>query len=282
MSVENKSESPADWVMKVRTFRSKGDLESALKVCQEGLDSHPRSMDLLYTFGELKISWYNKTKKPEHLKKALISFEKLLQINPHHYTANLLAAQIYYKGRSHQRALEKVNNILKITPGDPKANQIKQAVNKSRTKAASKDSQAAGVSAEPVSEKIEAGKLDGLHQVEVTQYETLIHGLNHFSKLDGIFSIHLVDHAGIAIKEIIKSGEPPNNLAPMIADIFRASGFCTRKIGLGNFQRGHIQAHDVNMILVNIFYGILVLVMGPDIDMASVDKSLDRYVADIV
>ena len=282
MTVENKSESPADWVMKVRTFRSKGDLESALKVCQEGLDSYPRSMDLLYTFGELKINWYNKTKKPEHLKKALVSFEKLLQINPHHYTANLLAAQIYYKGRSHQKALDKVNNILKITPADPKANQIKQVVNKSRTKAANKDSPAAGEMAVQDGEKIEASKLDGLHQVEVTQYETLIHGLNHFSKLDGISSIHLVDHAGVAIKDIVKSGEPPSNLAPMVADIFRSSGFCTRKIGLGNFQRGHIQVHNVNMILVNIFYGILVLVMGQGIDMAAVDKSVDRYVADIV
>jgi predicted regulator of Ras-like GTPase activity (Roadblock/LC7/MglB family) len=195
--------------------------------------------------------------------------------------ANLLAAQIYYKGRVYERAEDKINSILKATPNDPRANQLKQAVKKACAKTAAKEEPAEeAVAAED--EKIETEKLEGLQQVEVAEYESLIKGLTNFSRVEGIISIHLVDHAGIAIKDIVKSGEMNENISSLVADIFRSSGFFTRKIGLGNFQRGHVQTHHANLLLVNIFYGILVLVIGPDTDMVTVEKRVDRYVADIV
>lgn len=281
MTAEKKSASATEWVMQVRTFRAKNDIKSALDVCRKGLQSHPRSMDLLFTYGELRIIRYNSAKKSDHLKKALVSFEKLLRINPHHYMANLLAAQIYYKGRAHDRAEAKVNAILKSTPNDPRATQIKQAIRKVRTKEVKKEETAA-VEYVPETERIETEKLDGLQQVEGAEYETLINGLNHFNKLKGIISIHLVDHAGIAIKDVVKTGDLNENTASLTADVFRSSGFFTRKIGLGNFQRGQIQTHNANFLLVNIFYGILVLVTEPNLDMGAIEERVDLYVADIV
>ena len=161
MTAENRSASATEWVMQVRAFRAKKDIKSALAVCLKGLASHPRSMDLLFTYGELRIIRYNSVKKSDHLKKALISFEKLLRINPHHYMANLLAAQIYFKGRAHDRAEAKINAILKSTPNDPRAAQVKQAIQKARTK----KEKAAAQEYEPESERIETEKLDGLQQV---------------------------------------------------------------------------------------------------------------------
>ena len=281
MTAESKSTSAAEWIKQVRAHRAKNDIESALDICRKGLDSHPKSMDLLYTYGELRISRYNSEKKAAHLKKALVSFEKLLLINPHHYMANLLAAQIYFKGRVYNRAEEKVNAILKSTQKDPRATQIMQAIQKARAKAVKKE-EAAVEEYEPDSERIETEKLETLQQVEVAEYETLINGLTHFNKLDGIISIHLVDHAGIAIKNVVKTGDLNDNTASLTADIFRSSGFFTRKIGLGNFQRGQIQTPDANLLLVNIFYGILVLVTKPGADMETIEERVDIYVADIV
>ncbi|MFQ5431128.1 MAG: tetratricopeptide repeat protein [Nitrospinota bacterium] len=281
MTAENKSVSATEWVMQVRTSRANNDVKSALDVCRKGLESHPKSMDLLFTYGELRIIRYNSAKKPDHLKKALVSFEKLLRINPHHYMANLLAAQIYFKGRAYDRAEVKVNTILKNTPNDPRATQIKQAIRKAREKAVKKEDTVAK-EYEPETDRIETEKLDGLQQVEVAEYETLINSLSHFNKLNGIISIHLVDHAGIAIKDVVKTGNLNDNTASLTADIFRSSGFFTRKIGLGNFQRGQIQTHGANLLLVNIFYGILVLVTEPTVDMGAVEERVDMYVADIV
>ena len=266
--------------MQTRTFRAKKDIRSALAACRKGLESHPKSMDLLFTYGELRIIRYNSSKKPDHLKKALVSFEKLLRINPHHYMANLLAAQIYFKGRAYDRAEAKVNAILKNTPNDTKATRIKHTIKKARTKAVIKK-EAEG-EYKPETERIETEKLDGLQQVEGAEYETLVNGLNHFNKLSGVISIHLVDHAGIAIKDVVKTGNLNDNTASLTADIFRSSGFFTRKIGLGNFQRGHIQTHGANLLLVNIFYGILAIVTEPDVDMGAVEERVDLYVADIV
>ena len=195
--------------------------------------------------------------------------------------ANMLAAQIYFKGKVYKRAEEKVNTILKSTQKDPRATQIKMAIQKAQTKAVKKEEPAVK-EYEPDSERIETETLEDLQQVQVAEYETLINGLTHFSKLDGIISIHLVDHAGIAIKDVVNTGNLNDNTAPLTADIFRASGFFTRKIGLGNFQRGQIQTQDVNLLLVNIFYGILVLVAEPSADMDTIEKRVDLYVAEIV
>ena len=158
---------------------------------------------------------------------------------------------------------------------------MKQAVQKARTKALEKK-EAAQKEYEPESDRIEAEKLESLQKVEVAEYEALINGLAHFDELDGIISIHLVDHAGIAIKDIVKTGTLNESIASLTADIFRSSGFFTRKIGLGNYQRGQIQTHDANLLLVNIFYGILVLVTEPDVEIGAIEERIELYVADIV
>ena len=64
MTADSKSTSATEWVMQVRTHRANKDIKSALDVCSKGLDSHPKSMDLLFTYGELRISRYNSEKKP--------------------------------------------------------------------------------------------------------------------------------------------------------------------------------------------------------------------------
>ena len=293
MAAENVPSTPADWVLRVRRLKAKNDITGAMKACEEGLENHPHSMDLLYTFGELGINCYNRQKKPDLLKKALISFERLLKINPHHYMANLLAAQIYFKGKVFKRAAERVGAILKTTPNDPRAVQLNQAVERSRKK--EEEKRAAAHNAEKAeaeetvesvavgdTEKIETEKLEGLTEAAEEDYEKLIEKLSQFSRLAGLVSIHLVDPNGVAIKNMVKTGDGRENISSIAADIFRASGLCSRKIGLGNFQRGYLQTNDAGIVLVNLFYAILALVLEPDADMGPVEKRIDRYIGDII
>jgi len=278
--------SPAEWVTRARGLKVRDDIKSAVKVCHEGLKAYPKSTDLLFTYGELRIVCYNRVKKPEHLKIALASFERLLKINPHHYMANLLSARIYLKGRAYDRAQDRINAVLRASPDDPGALKIKQALQKVKPVSGAKPrtverKQQPNVKMEP-SETIETEKLDGLKEAAQNEMEGLIDRLSHFGRLEGLISMRILDTAGITIKSVVKSGKAKENPASMMADLFRSSGFCVKKVGLGNFQRGIIQTPTANIILVNVFYGILVIVLETDADMSAVEKRINRYIEDLV
>ncbi len=287
MAEGNIGTSLAEWVTRARGLKARGDIESAIKICDEGLRAYPKSTDLLFTYGELRIARYNRVKKPEHLKKALISFERLLKINPQHYMASLLSAQIYLKGRVYGRAQDKINSLLKTSPEDPRALKIMQAVQKKLESSGGAEprtferEQTPDVKMEP-STTIETEKLDGLSDAAHDDMEGLVDKLSNFSMLKGLISLHILDTAGIAIKSIVKSGKAKENLASIMADVFRSSGFCVRNAGLGNFQRGIMQTPTANIILVNVFYGILVITLEVDADMPDVEKRIKRYIEELV
>ncbi len=292
MAGENTPANPAEWVAQIRTLRKKADLKGALEDCLKAMQAFPDSTDLLFLYGEVRIDCFNQAKKPEHLKAALISFEKLLKANPRHYMANLLAARIYYKGRAWARAGEKLAAILKMSPSDPRALELKGIVQKTKggQKAAPKAAEmpvAAPEKAEPAEEAEEFGddaiareSIEGLKAGVEAEYDNLITRFSIFSRLDGVRAIHLVDHAGVEIKSVLKGekGGGLNNLATNMANIFVASRLCAQKTGLGTFQRGLLLTSSGNVMIVNVFYGLLALVLDPDADLKAVEGRVNRYV----
>lgn len=286
MAEGNIGTSLAEWVARARSLKVRGDMKSAIKICHEGLKAHPKSTDLLFTYGELRVACYNRVKKPEHLKVALVSFERLLKVNPHHYMANLLSAQIYLKGRVYDRAQERIEGLLKASPDDPRALKIMLTLQEkvkpsSNVAPRTAERKQADIRMEP-SATIETENLEGLQEAANDDMESLIDKLSHFSRLEGLVSMHILDTAGIAIKSVVRSGKVKGGLASIMADVFRSSGYCVRKAGLGNFQRGIIQTPMGNIVIVNVFYGILVIALKVDADMHDVEKRVNRYIEDLV
>ncbi len=284
--------SPSEWIMRVRSFKEKKDFKAAIAECGKGLKQFPKSIDLLFTYGELRVGLYNIEKKPDHLKTALISFEKLLHVNPHHYMANSISAQIYYKGKVWKRAHARAEEVLKTSPRDPKALKIKMAADKAMQKAgdtAKKSDQAALPPEKPKpdmvideTQDIRTEKIDGLQSAQSSDYENIINKLSYFSKLDDVVSLHLIDPSGVDIKSIWKGGKASEKVSSLVADIFRNSGLCTTKMGIGNFQRGQVLTGEGYIIIVNVFYAILAIVGGPQADLHEIDKRISRYIEDLV
>lgn len=276
--------SPAEWVASIRGRRKETDLRGALEDCAKGLQAFPDSMDLLFIYGEVRIDCFNQTKKPEHLKTALISFEKLLKANPRHYMANLLAARIYYKGRVWARADEKLAAILKMSPADPRALELKAAVQKMKNPAkpvSTPDAkETAAADAEEFGQEAMAKEsIEGLQGGSEGEYENLITRFSIFARLEGVRSIHLIDHAGVEIKSVQKgdsAGLP--NLATNVSNIFAASRLCMWKSGLGTFQRGTLLTPGGNIVIINVFYGLLALELDPEADLKAVETRVSRYV----
>ena len=278
--------SPAEWVAGIRGRRKEADLKGALEACTKGLQAFPDSMDLLFIYGEVRIDCFNQTKKPEQLKAALVSFERLLKANPRHYMANLLAARIYYKGRAWARADEKLAAILKMSPSDPRALELKAAVQKMKSPAkaapapdAKEPAPAAADTEEFGQEAIAKESIEGLQGWSEAEYENLITRFSIFSRLDGVRGIHLIDHSGMEIKSMLKgdASELPN-LATNISNIYAASRLCMRKSGMGTLQRGTLLTAEGNVVIVNVFYGLLALVLDPDADLKVVESRINRYV----
>lgn len=272
--------------MKVRKCRGKKDFKSALEECRKGLDAFPNSIDMLYTYSELKIISFNQERNPDHLKNALISFEKLLKINPHHYMANLNSAKIYFKAKAVDRAESKLDVILKANPKDPKALEIKRAIRKFKApeKTAKKSAEKAAPQKVEIedTEKVDTEKMAGLLSGASEEHEKLIKKLAPFTKMDGFISIHLIDPAGVSLKTINKPGITSNEIASFIGDVFRTSGLCTTKMGLGNFQKGQIITKKGIIVIVNVFYAILALVMEPEVNIKTMESRVDRYIQDLV
>ncbi|MBI5179155.1 MAG: tetratricopeptide repeat protein [Nitrospinae bacterium] len=275
MANENAPQStPAQWLERIRTLRAKDDFKGALEECKKGLEAVPDSPDLLLAYGELRVDSFNHSKNAEHLKAALISFEKLLKLNPHHYMANLLAARIYFKGKSYDRAEDKLADILKTSPGDPRAMELKAAIQKLQSPA----KEATPPEADETHISTDGIAADSI----IPEHENLINRLSIFSKLDGVRSLHLVDIAGTEIKTIVKSGAPVKNIPLRVAEVFKAAAQCSRHGGLGNFQRGVLLTPGGDLMLVNVFYGILVIVMEADADLRAVEARVNRYVEALV
>ncbi len=278
--------SPAEWVAAIRGRRKEADLKGAMEACAKGLQAFPDSMDILFIYGEVRIDCFNQTKKPEHLKAALVCFEKILKVNPRHYMANLLAARIYYKGRAWIRAEEKLAAILKMSPSDPRALELRTAVQKMKTQAKSaavpdeKETAPAAADTEEFGEEaIAKESIEGLQGGSEGEYENLITRFSIFAKLEGVRGIHLIDHAGVEIKSVLKGdsrGLP--NLATNVSNIYSASRLCMRKSGLGTLQRGTLLTPAGNIIIVNVFYGLLALELDTDADLKVVETRINRYV----
>ncbi len=285
--------SPSEWIMRVRNLKEKKDIRAAIEECGKGLKQFPKSIDLLFTYGELRVGLYNIEKKPDHLKTALISFEKLLHVNPHHYMANSISAQIYYKGKVWKRAHARAEVVLKTSPTDSKALMIKMASEKAILKAeetAKKPEQEAASPPEKPkpdiqideTQDIKTEKIDGLQSAQSSDYENIINKLSYFLKLDDVNSLHLVDPSGVEIKSIWKKSAKSEKVTSLVADIFRNSGLCTTKMGIGNFQRGRVLTSDGYIIIINVFYAILAIVAGPHADLHEIDKRISRYIEDLV
>ncbi len=266
----------AEYLDRIRALRDKNDHKGALEECHSGLEVLPGSPDLLLVYGEVRMDMFNLTKNTEHLKPALISFEKLLRISPRHYMGNLLAARIYLKGKAYTRAEEKLASILQISPNDPRALELKTALQKAK-------SQAREVAAEVADEEVVArGGTEPIPDTKNEEHENLINRLSIFSRLDGVRSLHLVDLSGTDIKSVVKSGKPLQGLSAHAVEIFKASAQCTRNASLGNFQRGVILTPDGDIMFVNVFYAALVLVLEPGTDIKAVESRVNRYVETIV
>ncbi len=278
--------SAVEWVAGIRGLRKEADLKGALEACAKGLQAFPDSMDLLFIYGEVRIDCFNQAKNPEHLKAALVCFEKLLKQNPRHYMANLLAARIYYKGRAWIRADEKLSAILKMSPSDARALELKAAVQKMKNPAkpeAAPDEKepppAAAETEEFGQEAMAKESIEGLQGGSEAEYENLITRFSIFSRLEGVRGIHLIDHSGVEIKSVLK-GDAAGfaNLATNVSNIYTASRLCMRKSGLGTLQRGTLLTPAGNVIIVNVFYGLLALVLDPEADLKAVEARINRYV----
>lgn len=273
MTTDKSPVSPAEWVMRVRDLREKKDLENSLKECRNGLEKFPSSTDLLFMYGELRVRSFNKTKKTEHLKKALSSFETLLKINPAHYMANLLTAQIYFKAHAYDRAEQKVTAILKSSPADPGAMKIRKALQKrTREGVETKVDESDGITTE---------KLEGLQEGKSAEYAGLIKRLPVFNKLKGFLSAHLIDSCGLAVKHISGSSDKNDSIASVATDIFRTSGLSSRKVNMGNFQKGQVITPEGIIIMANVFYAILVVVVEPQSNLNEVNEMVDKYVEEL-
>lgn len=286
MAEEKAPVTPAEWVAGIRGRRKEADLKGALEACGKGLQAFPDSMDILFIYGEVRIDCFNQTKKPDQLKAALVCFEKLLKLNSRHYMANLLAARIYFKGRAWARAEEKLAAILKMSPSDARALELKAAIQKMKNPArpvaapgAKEAAPAAGEVEEFGQEAIAKESIEGLQGGSDAEYENLITRFSIFSRLEGVRGIHLIDHAGVEIKSVLKgdAAELPN-LATNVSNIYAASRLCMRKSGLGTLQRGTLLTAAGNVVIVNVFYGLLALVLDADADLKAVEARINRYV----
>ncbi len=285
--VEEKAPSnPAEWVAAIRGHRKEADLKGALEACTKGLQAFPDSTDILFIYGEVRIDCFNQAKNSEHLKAALVCFEKLLKINPRHYMANLLAARIYYKGRAWIRAEEKLAAILKMSPSDPRALELKAALQKMKNAAKggpapeAKEAAAHAPDSEEFGEEaIAKESIEGLQGGSEGEYENLISRFSIFARLDGVRGIHLIDHAGVEIKSVLKKDSRGlSNLATNVSNIYSAARLCMRKSGLGTLQRGTLLTPGGNVIIVNVFYGLLALELDTDADLKVVEMRISRYV----
>ncbi len=105
-------------------FRKQGNLEEALKICQNGLLKHPT-----YTSAQVVLGKILHAKG--RVEDALTELKKVLEIDPENIAAHSLLGTIYMERKEFQVAIEEYQKVLTLNPDDEDAQSaLKQAIEK--------------------------------------------------------------------------------------------------------------------------------------------------------
>jgi tetratricopeptide (TPR) repeat protein len=272
----------------------------ALKVCERGLARYPEASNILVFRGEIYVALFNRDKKPDFAKAALVSFKQALGFDPHNYLAKLISAQLYLKGGAVDRARELVDSLLETDPSDERAKALRGAITKidvSRTPikedtvrdvAVIDEIDAEGDEELVVSKKIAAeAQVDevvigsSIEEDDDHMHDALASKLSIFSRLDGLQAVFLLDANGQPFRVINKAKLDENVIPSMVFNLFKASANSIRRCGLGSFQRGTLYSPVGVIVMANAFYATLAVIVDQDANMTAVDKRITRYLSEV-
>ncbi len=296
-----------------KSLKKLGELSLALKVCDKGIERFPDNGNIHIIKGEVQVACYNADNtKTSHLKSALGSFEKALRLDPHNYLAKLLASQIYLKAGGRKQARTLLADILKTSPGDEKASSLMALINqKEKASGARKivSAQKQVVTAEPAvtpdrqplmvaeggedepadPQELTSWSLD--EKVEIGNEETdddeivieaLSAKLSLFSRLEGLSGIMILDRNGQPVKIVNKAGLDENVVPSLVFNLHKASVSGAKRFGMGNFRRGTLVCPVGTIITEELpQFGVLAVIVDNDANMATVDKRIHRYLAEV-
>ncbi|VAX18031.1 hypothetical protein MNBD_NITROSPINAE01-1081 [hydrothermal vent metagenome] len=290
-----------------KSLKKLGELSLALKVCDKGIERFPDNGNIHIVKGEVQVARYNADNtKTSYLKSALGSFEKALRLDPHNYLAKLLASQIYLKAGGRKQARALLSDVLKTSPGDEKASSLMALINQKekasiarKAMPAQKEvvtaepavaSQPLVVAEEPADPKeLTSWSLD--ERVEVGNEETdddeivieaLSAKLSIFSRLEGLSGIFILDRNGQPVKIVNKARLDENVVPSLVFNLHKASVSGAKRFGMGDFKRGTLVCPVGTIITEELpQFGVLAVIVDNDANMATVDKRIHRYLAEV-
>lgn len=286
--------SPGVYLRLAKTCSDIGEFQLAVDVCDRGLARFTKDIALHTMKGEIFLKIYNLKKNIEHLKSALGHFEKALGINPSNYLSLLRTANIYLLSGSLDKARQRVEKLLEVSPEDEHGKVLLQKLRQKDQQAAKRPKVEVAKPAgekpvpppkEPESE--EGGEVvirddDEMGDVEAADYENLANRLSLFSRIEGLKGLFLVDKYGMPIKTVNRSELDESLVASLLSNVYRSSFLGIRRMGFGSFQRGQVMTPVGNIYLVNAGYAVLGILMDADTNPQQIETRINTYLEEII
>ncbi len=291
---EKRKTNPESYIKLAKISLGLREHQLAAISCKKGLEKFPKHPGLLVMKGETLVSAFNHGKNIEHLKTAVESFEKAMQINPHNYVAKLLTGQIYFHFKKYETAIERFSSILEIDPHDNRARVFLEKAKK-RLGSSKKDAgvvleektaeEKPGVKTEePPEEKedsIQEDKKTALWETEEednsANHDFLIARLGMFNRVEGLKSVYLIDKNGNILKSQKISDFDPDLLCSMVGNIFRATDRVIDRFNNGGFVYSMVMCQNAFFYIVDVRWAVLVLETRPDTNQEIAEKKINQY-----
>jgi tetratricopeptide (TPR) repeat protein len=265
-------------------YRDMNDLNRALELANEGLTRFPQSEDLHMITGQIRYVRYQADHLAQDGLKCVEHMEEAVKVNPMNYKALATLARLFTEVGAYDRATQTCASIQRFAPDDAAATTLctkLQGVEPLGTDLEDlfKTVGAAGgptpesralADAFPVEDRQAraTGRLDP---------KTAAANITEFRRIDGVRAALVLDEQGKAIGSWAASGSSAE-VAELVWNIYCTSEDSGRRMDIGSFKRGILEAPGMRMHLVEAGHHLVAVVSTKAVRDQVIRDSLNSFI----
>ncbi|KAF0241865.1 MAG: hypothetical protein FD180_4218 [Planctomycetota bacterium] len=265
-------------------YRDMNDLNRALELANEGLEKFPDNEDLHLLTGLIRFVRYQADRLSQDGLKCIEHLEAASRANPMNYKACAMLARMFTEVGAFDRTTVQLNNILRFAPDDEKARRLLDKL---------RGMEPLGTDLEDLFKSVQLGgpnqdcrDLANVFPVEYNKGQAAPARLDSqlaashvadFKRVEGAKAALVMDESGTVIGSFASSGSSAE-LAEMIWNIFTGSEDSARRMDIGSFKRGILEAPGMRLHMVEAGGHLIAVVTSKTTRDEIVRSALNAYI----
>lgn len=265
-------------------YRDMNDLNRALELANDGLEKFPENEDLHLITGLIRFVRYQADRLSQDGLKCIEHLEAASRANPMNYKACAMLARMFTEVGAYDRAATQLNNILRFAPDDGPARRLLDKLH---------GISPAGTDLEELFKNVQLGGANeearALAEIFPVEYNkgqaapakldaTLAaKHIDDFKRVEGAKAAMVMDETGKVVGSFAASGSSAE-LAEMVWNIYTGSEDAARRMDIGSFKRGILEAPGIRLHLVEAGGHLIALVTSKQTRDEIVRTALNSYI----